>query len=152
VQPDDVAGEVHEEQSDMRVLGDVAQARHHAVAPVLRPGQPLVVEYAYEAGRPGAERVVALTMRVGRRDEHHLLVGDELAHLLVQVVEHLLRVEALGPLAGPVPLLQLMFASRARPGVGAVHDAPRVGVQDGPRTHVSHDHTCTPWHIKTEIA
>src|SRR5205085_6601468 len=60
VQADHVPEKIYEEDADVGVLGDVAEARHHAVSPVLGPGEPPGVEYAHEARWAGPERAVAV--------------------------------------------------------------------------------------------
>jgi hypothetical protein len=105
----------------VRVLADVAEAREHAVAPVLGVGDALGVEDLQEAGRPGAKAGVALATGVRGADEGHLHPADERDHLGVQVVEHLVAVEAFGPLSGAVGLLQQVLARAARQTRGSTN-------------------------------
>jgi hypothetical protein len=96
VQADQVADEVDEQQPDVGVAEEVPGAGHHAVAPVLGPGEGALVQDEGEPRRAGPERGVALPVGVGRGDEHHLHAPDELPHLVVEAVVHLLVVEAVG--------------------------------------------------------
>ena len=111
VQPDEIAGEVDHEYADVRVLQDVAQARHHAVAPELGVGDGSLVEHPQEAGRPGPEAAVAFAAPVAGGDERHLHAPDELHHLRRQLVAELTVVEPAGPIPGAVPVLQHVLAS-----------------------------------------
>jgi hypothetical protein len=86
---------------------------HDAVAPVLGVAHGPGVEDLDEAGRAGPERAVALAAAVGGGDPDHLLAADELDHALVQPLEHLLAVEAVGPVPRPHPALERMLAARA---------------------------------------
>jgi hypothetical protein len=114
VQADQVADEIDEQQPDVRVPEEVAGAGHHAVAAVLGPGEGAVVQDESEPGRAGPERGVALPVGVGRGDEHHLHASDELPHLVVEAVVHLLGVEAVGAVVRTARLLELVLAGGAR--------------------------------------
>ena len=70
------------------------QARRAASSTCTKPGGPARNVQSHSPSR------------VGGRDEHHLLAADELPHPLVEVVEHLLVVEPLGPLGRVEPVLQ----------------------------------------------
>jgi hypothetical protein len=65
VQPDQVSHEVDHEQSDLRVVGDVAGAGVHPVAPVRGQHQAGVVEHVDEAGWTGAQCGVTPSAGVG---------------------------------------------------------------------------------------
>jgi hypothetical protein len=119
VQPDPLLVEVQEDHADVGVLQDVAERGHDAVAPVLGVAQGPVVQHLDKPGRAGPERAVALAAAVGGGDPDHLLAADEGHHRLVQPVEQLLTVEALGPVLGPVVALELALA------LGAGRLAPR---------------------------
>ena len=122
VQADGDLEEVHEEQADVAVLGDVAHRRHHAIALVLGPHDGPLVDHAHEPGGAGAERAVALAMGVRRGDERHRHPLDELAHQRRQVIEHLVVVEGVGTLGRAELLLQLVLArgtgTTVRPLIG----------------------------------
>jgi hypothetical protein len=49
VQTDELVSEVHQQEPHLRVLLDVSQARHDAVAPVLRIREVGVVQHLHEA-------------------------------------------------------------------------------------------------------
>jgi hypothetical protein len=118
VEADPLLVEVEEDHADLRVLGDVAERGHDPVAPVLRVADGPVVHDPDEAGRAGPERAVALAVGVGGGDPDHLLAADEPHHPVVEPVEHLLAVEAAGPLLGPVAALELVLAPGAGLGLG----------------------------------
>jgi hypothetical protein len=113
VQADPLAVEVQEDHADVGVLQQVAERGHDAVAPVRRVAHGPGVEDLDEAGRAGPERAVALAAAVGGGDPDHLLAADELDHALVQPLEHLLAVEAVGPVPRPHAPLERMLAGRA---------------------------------------
>ncbi|AHK30415.1 hypothetical protein Pd630_LPD03196 [Rhodococcus opacus PD630] len=110
VQSDEVLHEVHENDSDVRVFPDVAEARHHAVAAVLRVREGLRVDDVYESRCPGAQTVVAFAGGVGGGDEGHLLASDELDHRRIEMVQHLIRVELGGTILGAVLGLKLALS------------------------------------------
>jgi hypothetical protein len=87
------------------IFGDVAHARHDAVAAVLGIGERAVINHLNEPARACPEGAVALPRRVRGRDEHHLLARDELTHLDVQMVEDLATVERSRTLGRRGPLL-----------------------------------------------
>src|SRR5262249_5151327 len=115
VQPDKVMGEIDHEHADVRVLQDVAQACHHAVAPDLGVGDGALIEDPQEAGRSGPEAAVAFTGRVAGGDERHLHAPDELHHLRGQLAAELAAIELAGPVLRAVQLLQDVLAPRSRP-------------------------------------
>src|SRR5262249_52339231 len=107
--------EIDHENTDMRVLQHVAQARHHAVAPELGIGDSALIEDPQEAGRPGPEAAVAFAGRVAGGDERHLHAPDELHHLRGQPAAELAAIELAGPVLRAVQLLQDVLAPRSRP-------------------------------------
>ncbi len=115
VQADPRPVEVHQQQTGVRVLGDVPQGGVHPVPPVLGVRERPRVEHVQEAGRSGAETVVALAAGVRGGQEEHLLPGHELPHALVEVVEHLLVVEALRTPLRAEALLDGALSLTARP-------------------------------------
>jgi hypothetical protein len=118
MQADPFLVEVEKDHADVGVLGDVAERGHDPVAAILRIAQRPGVRYLDEADGAGPERTVAFAVAVGGGDPDHLLTADEGDHLLVQPVEHLLTIEAAGPVLGPVAALQRVLAPRAgRDGV-----------------------------------
>ncbi|ATL84087.1 hypothetical protein SMALA_3854 [Streptomyces malaysiensis subsp. malaysiensis] len=96
MQPDPVPEEVDHENAEVGVLLDIAEAGQDAVPPVFGVGQRARVEHPQKAGRPGAEGAVALPVPVGGGQEEHFLAVDELPHPDVEVVQHLIVVEAVG--------------------------------------------------------
>jgi hypothetical protein len=94
----------------MRVLADVAQARHHAVAPVLGVGEGRRVDHVQEAGCARAKAVVAFAVCVGGGDERELLAADKVDHGGVEVVENLVVVESCRTPGGAVLDLKVSFS------------------------------------------
>jgi hypothetical protein len=113
VKPDEITGEVGHEYADVRVLQDVAQARHDAVAAEFGVGDGALVEHPQETGRPGPEAAVAVAARVARGDERHLHAPDELHHLRGQLVAELAVVELACPFLRAVLLLPDVLAPRS---------------------------------------
>src|SRR5262249_37581883 len=133
---DEIMGEIDHEYADVRVLQDIAQARHHAIAPELGVGDGTLIEHPQETGRPGPEAAVAFAGRVARGDERHLHAPDELDHLGRQLVPELVVIELAGPLPRAVPLLQDVLALRSgpRPPVAA-SAAPRASPREAEHFH-----------------
>lgn len=143
VQPDVVPGEVHEEQADVRVLGDVAGTGHDAVPAVLGVGQGAVVQDGHEPRRPGAEGGVALPAGVGGGEEDHGLAADEVTHVRGEVGTYLPVVERVGAFHGAEVVLQHALSLRGGrvvrghswsiswSGRGGVRGAVRTGVSSG---------------------
>ena len=125
VQADEVLDEVDHQQADVRVLAEVTEAGHHAVAAVLGVGERAVVEHPQEAGRARPQRGVAVAARVRGGDEDHLHAVDELDHPRQQPVAELVVVEALGAIPGAAGVLQPVLAVRAGPALGATADPDR---------------------------
>src|SRR5262249_28036194 len=113
VQTDPVAEEIDEQQADVSVLGDVAEAGVDAVAAVLRVKQRPLAEDADEPLFAGPERTITLAPAVRRSDEEHLLFDEELPHGRVEVVEHLVQVKRPRAGGGAQLLLEAVLAPRA---------------------------------------
>src|SRR6266571_4592346 len=133
VQADQLADEVDHQDADVRVLDDVAQARHHPVAAVFGVRDRPLVDHVQEPGRPGTEARIALAGPVRGRDERHVLPSDELAHRGIEVVEYLIAIEAIGTCGGLIATLQVTLGCAAGLGVlggfarrGRRHVTPRV--------------------------
>lgn len=101
---------VEKDQADVRVVQDIAHAGQHAVAPIFRVGQRLLIEHLYESRRTGPKGTIALTPRIGRCDEDHFHPGDELLHLLIQVVQQLIGVKRSGSTGSAEAFLRPLFA------------------------------------------
>nr|EJI94438.1 hypothetical protein JVH1_8196 [Rhodococcus sp. JVH1] len=126
VQSDEVLHEVHENDSDVRVFPDVAEARHDSVAAVLGVREGLRVDDVHESRCPGAQTVVAFAGRVGGGDEGDLLAADEVDHRRIEMVQHLIRVELGGTILGSV--LGLKPALSHTTDLAHLHSPLRLGV------------------------
>src|SRR6185503_7401873 len=76
--------EVDEEQADLRVDEEIAEALEHAVAVVARKRQRLRIHHADKAGPAALVRAVRAALRVGGGEEEH---GPRLDEGPVRVAE-----------------------------------------------------------------
>src|SRR5260370_27575039 len=106
MQPDLIAGEIHEHQRDVRTLEDIAEARQHAIAPIFGVDQRLRVERLHESGVAGAKTRMAFTCGAGGREKYHLHPGDERTHRVVQMIDHLMLVNPERVPGFPEPTLE----------------------------------------------
>src|SRR5579862_2520514 len=105
-----LVAEVYEQQTYMRIFQNVAEARHHAVAPILGIGDGALVEDFHKPCMATSKGRVGVSFRVRRADEHQLLACEKCLHRGIEMVEHLMLVER-HCMSGPsVFLLQAMLA------------------------------------------
>jgi hypothetical protein len=109
----DLVSEIYEEKAHVRILGNIAKARHHSVTSVLRICKCPLVNYAYESSQSCAKRSVRFAMPVGRPNKHHFLLGDESLHQRVEVIEHLMPIEGVRAWRCITPFLKLMLSMGA---------------------------------------
>src|ERR1700691_5133603 len=94
MQPD-LLGEIHEEQSHVRILANIAKTRQHSVTSVLRIGKSFLVEHTNESRQSRAKRSVRFSVLIGSPDKHHFLLGEESLHRRVEVAEYLIPIKSL---------------------------------------------------------
>jgi len=94
MEPDPV-GEIYEKKPHVRILGNIAQARHHSVPSVLRIRKSFLIEHANESGQSCAKRSVSFSSTIGSPNKHHFLLDDESLHQRVEVTEYLVAIEGI---------------------------------------------------------
>ncbi len=87
--------EINEHQANVTILGDISQARKNSVAPIFRVSKRLVIKNKNETCLSEPRRTVAISVRVGSCNKHHLLPTNELHHLSGDSVAHLAFMEPL---------------------------------------------------------
>jgi hypothetical protein len=91
----DLLGEIYEEKPYVRVLGNVAETRHHSVTSVLRIRKSFLAKHADESSQSCAKRSVRFSVPVGSPNKHHFLLGDESLHRGIKVAEYLMLIEGM---------------------------------------------------------
>jgi hypothetical protein len=116
---------------DVRVLGDVAQAGHHAVAAVFRVGDRHRVDDVDKPGWPSAKAHVAVPGEITGADERHVGAPDEDHHRGVELAQHLRAVKPFGPRVCAQTGLELVFTTHATPHVALMSIAAPTRWRDG---------------------
>jgi hypothetical protein len=88
-------GEIYKEKPHVRILGNIAKARHHSVPSVLRIRKSFLVKHANESSQSGAKRSVGFSASIGSPNKHHFLLGDESLHQGVEVTEYLMAIKGI---------------------------------------------------------
>jgi hypothetical protein len=100
MQSDVVSGEVHEQQTYVRVFGDVACAGEDAVTAVLGVYHGPLVQNGDKAGGTCTERGVTVSAGVRGGEEDHGLTVNEVTHGRGEMCVHLPVIEGVCPLLG----------------------------------------------------
>ena len=74
----------------MSVHGNISQAGHDTIAPVLGINEAMIIKDANKARLTTPQRTITLSIRISRRNEDHLLASNEDPHLFIEMIEHLL--------------------------------------------------------------
>src|SRR5690349_15987428 len=85
--------EIDEQQPHVRILGNVSETRHHAVAAILGIRDRALVEYLDESRMAASKRRIGVPLGIRSPDEHHFLASEKRLHRGIEMVEHLVPIE-----------------------------------------------------------